>query len=441
MNEEKELANVSSHSVDPAPTSPSSSLHRLPPKRLHDDHHCSLFYESGTLLQNPKKAKKSPQCDPLYPLPILPHEILVEILSWLPVRTLIQFRCVSKSFKSLISDHEFIKTHLRKIKSFSGNKPNLYQRIVFTYGDLSLNLLKSCSLYSIFNNSQTDAAELDHYSLEDRHRHHVYDWLVGSLDGVLCVAVKQNFVALWNPSTGVFNRMPDLGFGKKSGSYTVFGFGYDREIDDYKVVAVFCFQSSGVNGAIGYNTRVKVCSRLTESWKSIEGFRYGVPYDVSGKYVNGSLSWPVMCERDSVLTWIIVSFDLAKETYKEIVQPNYGEPGYARSLGVLDGCLCVMCNYSAVRADIWVMKEYGVRESWTKLVSIPYLIEPEIGHLQYSVPYFISDNGEILLELNSRLAIYNPKDGTFRYPVTNGSGNWVDAELYIESLVSPKIEN
>ncbi|EEF45418.1 conserved hypothetical protein [Ricinus communis] len=302
------------------------STHRRPTKRLNEDQYHSLVDETETPQKKAKKLVPQQSDNISFSLPVLPHEIIVEIISRLPVKTLIQF------------------------------------------------------------------------------------------------------------------RLPNLGFGRKSGSYSVFGFGYDSEIDDYKVVAVFCFQNKNSSVGFGYESIVKVCTLRTNCWRRTGSFGYGVPYDVSGKYVNCTLNWPVMSEGDSGLMWIIVSFDIKRETYKEVMQPDYGELVYDRTLGVLDGCLCVMCNYHAVRADFWVMKEYGVRESWIRLVTVPYLDYPGSLHLQYSVPYAIADNGEVLLEFKSSLVIYNPNYGTFKYPVINNSCSWVDAEVYIDSLVSPKVE-
>ena len=45
----------------------------------------------------------------------LPEEVIYEILTWLPVKSLIQFRCVSKSWNSIITNPIFITTHLNRV--------------------------------------------------------------------------------------------------------------------------------------------------------------------------------------------------------------------------------------------------------------------------------------------------------------------------------------
>ncbi|KAJ6911696.1 F-box/kelch-repeat protein [Populus alba x Populus x berolinensis] len=407
------------------PSSSSSSSSTSPgpsQKQQNNDHNLSPPQT------NKKRTKKTPPT-----LPNLPHELIIEILSRLPAKSLIKFRCVSKSFKSLISNPQFIKTHLERVKNLSRNGPDFSPEIVISSSE-PLFRLKSCSLYSVYNNPVTDAVVLDYYLLRDTYR---YDWVVGSCDGLLCLGIKQDFVVLWNPSTRVFNRLPGLGFAKKLGSYTVFGFGYDSQIDDYKVLAMFCFLTKSVYGGSRYVTRIKVCALKGECWRRLEDFGLGLPYDVSGKHVDGKLCWPVMPEGSIGSAWSIVAFDLAQEMFEEVVQPDYGAVDYERVLGVLQGWLCVMCNYQGVRADVWVLKEFGVRDSWTKLFSIPYL-DPLWFH--YSVPLCIDVGGEVLLEYKSVLVIYNPKHGTFRYPVMNGASSCIEADVYIQSLVSPVVD-
>ncbi|WVZ14044.1 hypothetical protein V8G54_011610 [Vigna mungo] len=45
---------------------------------------------------------------------VLPHELILEILSWLPVTSLMRFRCVSKTWKFLISNPYLVKLHFER---------------------------------------------------------------------------------------------------------------------------------------------------------------------------------------------------------------------------------------------------------------------------------------------------------------------------------------
>ena len=44
----------------------------------------------------------------------LPDELITEVLSFLPVRSLMRLKCVCKSWKTLISDSTFVKLHLKR---------------------------------------------------------------------------------------------------------------------------------------------------------------------------------------------------------------------------------------------------------------------------------------------------------------------------------------
>ena len=45
---------------------------------------------------------------------VLPEELIVEILSWVPVKPLMRFKCVSKTWNSLIFHPTFVKLHLQR---------------------------------------------------------------------------------------------------------------------------------------------------------------------------------------------------------------------------------------------------------------------------------------------------------------------------------------
>ena len=366
------------------------------------------------------------------PCPTLPFELIEDILSRLPVKTLLRLRCVCKSWKSLISDPRFVERHLR----MSNADPNFTHHRIILCSFTPNFAIRTCSVHSLFNNIPTSAIELK-YPLK------LPDWypqLVGSCDGLLCFATGEDRILLWNPSTRIFKESPCLKQkNTKPGSFTVFGFGYDHLNDAYKVVAIFCY---GGGSARRYRTNVHVWTLGNNYWRRIQAFPRGfLPTGDSGKFVNGTLNW--VANSLTASTWDIVSLDLANESYGQILQPDYENVQIQQSLGVLRDCICILCDY-CTHSDVWIMKEYGVKESWTKLLTISY--SANLGTYPSSMPLCISDHGEVLLELLSyplniphflELAIYNPGDSTFQQPVIQNLNRWLPAQVYVESLISP----
>ncbi|KAJ7980149.1 F-box/kelch-repeat protein [Quillaja saponaria] len=360
---------------------------------------------------------------PSHDTPILPQELIEEILSRLPVKILVKFRCVCKSWKSLISDPQFIKDHLR-ISAMDTKFAN--HSIILTTARHKFRI-QSYSVSSVFNNSSARVVELK--------SRRCYEWMCGSCNGILCFAIKQDSVRLWNPSIRVSKKLPCLDNGVRKGSFTVFGFGYDHLNDDYKVVAVFCYLDTGNS----YKNVVKVCTLRTNSWKRIGEFPYRFPYDESGKFVPGSLNWVANSNPGSGSLCAIVSLDLGKEIYREILQPDCKEAlDLKPTLGVLRDCLCISYDdSSASHTVVWLMNQYGVKDSWTKLLTIPHLRSPEYVELEHN-PLCISENGDVLMQLESGVVLYNSRNNTFKYPEIENYNIWLDVEVYVESLVSPR---
>ncbi|XP_016676532.2 F-box/kelch-repeat protein At3g06240 [Gossypium hirsutum] len=195
----------------------------------------------------------------------------------------------------------------------------------------------------------------------------------------------------------------------------VYGFGYDHSFDDYNVVKFM------------YESIVYVYSLKTDTWRRAQRFSYRRFNSDSGVHLNGAVHWVFARGKDSSLVSmprLIVAFDFAEGMFRELPRP-YDDAENVTAIGVLGGCLC----WLGEQQDFWVMKEYAVKESWTKVViGVPFL------NLR---PSFLK-NDEALLVINEGLIVYNPKEDTHREIVIhgiNGRGN-LEIETYVESLVS-----
>ncbi|XP_058214312.1 F-box/kelch-repeat protein At3g06240-like [Rhododendron vialii] len=280
------------------------------------------------------------------PLPYLPLETIAEILSRVPVKPLLRFRCVSKSWRCLISDPKFAKAHLSLA---SASTDYTHHRLLLITSGGPNPYIKSCSVSSIMH-EQSDTTAVDHDYPFEKPRKRVWIGFNGSCNGLVCIMVPGYIMYLWNPATRKSMELPLIKMRNNVFSHTC-GIGYDDSIDDYKVVVIL---SAHVDRAI--QKRVEVYTLRTDSWRRIRDCPHSLEWTDSGIFVSGALHWTSW---DS--NWIIVSLDLAKETYGEVLQPDYDRDcclDYV--LGVLSGCLCVLSQYADC-ADVWVMKDYGIR--------------------------------------------------------------------------------
>ncbi|KAF3674658.1 putative F-box/kelch-repeat protein-like isoform X3 [Capsicum annuum] len=82
--------------------------------------------------------------------------------------------------------------------------------------------------------------------------------------------------------------------------------------------------------------------------------------------------------------------------YPEIEKPCNFKEYHHLVLGVLGSDLSVLCNNTWRHTDVWVMKEYGVKESWTKMLAIKKSPVGFRSHVR-GPPILMSNEGEYLI--------------------------------------------
>jgi F-box interacting protein len=124
--------------------------------------------------------------------------------------------------------------------------------------------------------------------------------------------------------------------------------------------------------------------------------------------VNGLVHWLVYD-----VFWSIVSFDLEKDSYQNLLLPDKVEID-GSTFGLLRDCLCIFTN-SFEFLDVWVLKNYGNKKSWTKLYRIPCKEYSDIYDDTKAI--YISEDDQVLIYFRKfmelTLTVYDSKNDNF----------------------------
>jgi F-box interacting protein len=158
-----------------------------------------------------------------------------------------------------------------------------------------------------------------------------------------------------------------------------------------------------------------------------------------GKFVSGTINWAIK-DQEKVSSWVILSLDLGNESYQKIMQPDFGlaDPLHDFRLGVSRDCLCILAHTKDL-LDFWVMKDYGNKDSWSKLFTVPFTELGYNGVDFVNLVYISEEHGLVFLDLCYKVYVYNYKNRTVQIPEIQDlpSTRFTSNYVYIESLISP----
>lgn len=314
----------------------------------------------------------------------IPIEIVAQILLFLPVKSLIQLTPICKSWYYLIKDPQFIAAHLNHAIYMAKHNLNSIDDHGYLlaiphkfkpFGDKYFCL--------VINPDKMNVIEKMELPICTRNMNVE---IVNSCNGVLCLTecypnAFGHVVYLWNISIRKFKTLgnSELVLRNSIVFKRVTGFGYDYKTDDYKVVRILYFKEDVA-------PEVEVYSLKMGSWR-----RVGVNVDfiahcssAAVPFVNGALHWMAQPYRLGKLgkymfpvNDFIMAFDIVDEVFRKMALPL--------NCSKLDVCVMdfkeLLSLYVPVRSTdqmfegcyIWVMSEYGVTKSWSKLFSVNVL--------------------------------------------------------------------
>ena len=276
----------------------------------------------------------------------------------------------------------------------------------------------------------------------------------GCFNGIICLRDIRDGILLWNPATKEFKIPPicpvEYPPGYESGIDAI-GFGYDSKRDDYKIVRIdtfwdgdFYYDDRGASRGM----RVALCSLSIDSWRNLDGtlgiseiLGFGcTSYQV---YTDGYFHWWAAVANEGEL---LLSFDMSNEVFITTPFPdghfgkNYETSSYLHFFMEVNGSVSgLFCHNDFVTDkcyDVWVLGELGVKNSWTKLLTI--------GPISVYIPLGVGSNGEFFFlkevffsnEVLKGEIIVSYHLSTKETKTILVEGHSVEVAMYAESLVS-----
>ncbi|KAK7257219.1 hypothetical protein RIF29_31027 [Crotalaria pallida] len=214
--------------------------------------------------------------------PFLLGELIMEVLSWLPVKNLMQLKCVCKEWNFVISSDNFIKLHLNR--SLRNNFLLRWEVVEFDNDGVEDHYagMGICTTRSLLENPLSPAIQ-SHYRFLDNS---VYPW-----------------VMQW--------------------------------LDFYKIVALRLIVSPEWESPM---IQVQICHLIDNSWRDGPSFpvdSFIVDLSNNGVYLNGTLN--LLAVRSKL---VIVSVDLGTETCTQLSVPHH-QTQEDPTIGILMDFLCL----------------------------------------------------------------------------------------------------
>ncbi|KAM7492943.1 hypothetical protein LguiB_027552 [Lonicera macranthoides] len=348
----------------------------LPSSELHDDH-------GSISISNREKIRRTTM--------ILPQEIIEEVLSRLPVKSILRFKCVSKRWLSVLSDSNFNLFYKRKAISVlaiatNGKIPSLY-----SIDDDNASSIKAFSL-------NVPPLILEEYNNLNRYWQRT---ISNACNGLVLLRI----IYIFYYTSGI-------------------GLCYDANIDDYKALVIIY--------PVYKTHRVFVSCLKRKRWVEITHVPFDVRDSIRGPLMNGHIHW--------TFGTTIAYFEETRNTFEALPSPPDHHQYSIIGSGVLDECLCLARRRRCIIEDdveVLAMKKYGVAESWTTLYVLSIL---NISRCFWLLcPLLSTNNREEVLFMSNREEIwaYNPTSNSYRK--FDISDRYLCTTSVMQTIVSPAV--
>ncbi|KAK3022812.1 hypothetical protein RJ639_047061 [Escallonia herrerae] len=273
--------------------------------------------------------RKFIKCDPQLESRIdnLMAGVFSDILSRLPLESILVCKLVCKSWYAAIKDPAFIGVHLRRSKS---------RLIIVPQGRKEISEATICIRLVDVEERVTRRIPI-----------HKMPWgnikVMSSFNGLLCIGTldgRLDPLCLWNPITGEYMRLPSSDSKQRILSEYVATVGFDSSTRRYKVFRYYKFRRGDKE------SRLEILSFGQSVWRGINVQTHG--WNASGAlFCNGDF-YLQMVRKSAKKSWdiCIVALDFRRENVQAIAFPENGDKPREKKPRVemleLEGCLALL---------------------------------------------------------------------------------------------------
>lgn len=365
----------------------------------------------------------------------LPRDLIIEILSRLPVKDLSKFRSVSKQWLHLLYNHpQFIARH----RQLSRRSPLLLFRKYSSHEKEEEEEEDSSENYRV--TIELTSMDMDGTSLNKLKASICGPVYTFASCGPLVVLSCTYRVYVCNPSMQEFVQLPRSSVPR----YFTIGFGNLPGSNEYKVVHLFSRDPLIIGeeemGCEIFTLRDGEGTN-SGSWKRIEDCPYTVPTNCSPVCVNGILYWKVSKQVKESSTESILSLDLDREEFGVISYPKCYADSSKKQQMVLTGfkgCLSLVdCCLGTSAMEIWLLKiNHGDHNNsccWVKEYSVWFDSKIKIKGVVPSD----DEEGEVVINTEQKgLGYYKVENKSFRRINNSGIVEYKKQCLYYDSFFS-----
>jgi hypothetical protein len=243
------------------------------------------------------------------------------ILLWLPVVSLLRFKCVCKSWYAFITHQYFVRKHL--LHNNNNNNSNTHLLLNAFNDTVGASVISTISYEEL---QITLTHPLPRTYFENGENFTIC--VVGSCNGLVCLHAYDTLnVVIWNLTTKETKVVPEsnLPLFAPAGycnHIQGMGFGFDAKTNDYKIINFVSmydptFESYFYQDVEDMVYQKEVYSLSTDSWRKVDGPQCFI-YEYSGDpmtYTTGMGSWLAYVDYINQRDLFVLSFDMSDEVF------------------------------------------------------------------------------------------------------------------------------